>query len=122
MIGQRRKSDVPIERCELAQLRWNQDAPLFVDEDFMRATDVKQFERSHLVIEARLLANLFLQTGPFVGRIDFEATLALEDEIRDIQAIMTIALQFFAEANRDTHPALLVDRVIESSVEHRLSP
>jgi hypothetical protein len=48
--------------------------------------------------------------------------LALKDGIRDIQAIMTIALEFFAEADRDIHPAFIVDRVIESSVEHRLSP
>lgn len=88
----------------------------------MRTTDVEQLERSHLGIEARLLPNLFLQPRPFVGRIYFQAALSLEDEICDIETIMAVALQLLAKADRDANPAFIVDRMIESPVEHRLSP
>jgi len=122
MIGSRRKCHIAIERREFTQLRRNQNASLLVDQNLMRTADVEQLKRSHLVVEAGLLSNLLLESGPFIGRIHFQATLALEDGICDIQAIMTIALEFFAEADRDIHPSFVVDRVIESSVEHRLSP
>src|SRR5580704_18975464 len=122
MIGHGREGDVAIERGKFAQLRRHQDAALLVNQDLMRTTDVEELERSHLIIEARLLANLFLQAGPFVRWICFEAVLIFEDGICDIDTIMTIALEIFAEADRDTHPAFFIDRVIEPSVKHRWSP
>jgi len=118
MIGKSGKCNFALERGIVAQLGRNEDTPLFIDDNFVCTADVEKLEGLDLAIEARALANLIEEAGPFVGRIGGETMASLEDEIRDIEAIMTVTIEHLAKAHREADATFVINRVIEASTEH----
>src|SRR5262249_49802068 len=118
MIGKRGECDIALERGPFAQLGRNEDAALLIDDDFVRTADEEQLEGANLAMEARALANLILEPRPFIWRIGLEASMSLEHEIGDIKSVMAVAIEFLAEAHRETDASLVVDSVIVAAGEH----
>jgi hypothetical protein len=58
---------------------------------------------------------------PLTRWIQRQAPLSVKRKIRDIKTIVILALENFAKSGRDTHPPFLVDRMVEATVEHRVS-
>src|SRR5437870_10304207 len=88
----------------------------------MRATDVEGFEQLSLTIERAAAVESRYHLVPLVRREKLEATLAVDDEVGDVEAVMSFALQDLTKARGDTHPAFFVDRMVEPTVEHRAPP
>src|SRR5882672_10625191 len=83
----------------------------------MRATDNQGLELLDARIESRLGSEMCVHRFPLTRRIELEAALAVEREIRDIQTIVILALQNFAKAGRDTYPSFLVNRMVETTAD-----
>src|SRR5690348_12890300 len=109
----RGKCCVASETRKVAQLGRNKDASLAIDLNLMRAPDIERLVKLRDAVAGPALCEFCDQRVPFGWRIKLQALFALENEIRDIQPIMTFALQDIAEAGGNTNPPLLVDRVVE---------
>src|ERR1700691_534882 len=121
MILPRRKRDLAIQLGELAQAGRNQNSPLPIDGHFMRSTDKECLERLNPRIESWLGSQIRDEYVPLARRIKRQASLSVVWEIGDIKAIVIFALQYFAEASRDAHPPLFIDRMVEPTTKHRVS-
>src|SRR5579863_7218124 len=88
----------------------------------MRAADNHCLEHLHCGIEARLRFEIGVEHVPLTRRIKRETASAVERPIRDIKTIVIFALQDFAKAGRDTHPPLLINRMVETTGKHSPLP
>src|SRR5215469_13985115 len=88
----------------------------------MRSSDEERFTRLHARIESRLRSQLRDQRVPLARRIQRQALLSVVRKISDIKTIVIFALQNVAKLGRNTYPAFLIDRVVESAAEHPRPP
>src|SRR5579875_1131270 len=112
MVAARREGNLAAQPRELAQPGRNQDPALPVNLHLMGSADIEELERLEFWIEPGLLPDLVDELGPFSGRIQFKASIALVKGIGDVQPIESFTLQLFAKAHGDTYSALFVNRVV----------
>ncbi len=119
VIDHRRESRVAFESGIFAKPGGYDDASRLVDLNFVGAADVKSLERANLRAEGLLLLEPAYQPLPFARRIELEASLLVEVAIRDVEQVVVVALQDFAEAHRDTHASFFIDGMVETPTETR---
>ena len=57
-----------------------------------------------------------------MGWIEFEQALAIEHEISDIETVVPLTLQHLTKAGGYTNAPLIIDRMVETTVEHPALP
>jgi hypothetical protein len=88
---------------------------------FARAAEIVVLKHHHLAIEFRFLANLILETEPLIERIHVETANAVDNKVRNHQALVAFAKKNFAKFGRNAESAFTVESVFEATAEHTLS-
>src|SRR5579885_2755493 len=96
------KCNLAPQTRKFAKSRWHQDTSLTIDRNLMRAADVERLEELRLAVGGTAAAELRNHFGPFVGRVQLEQTLPVQDEISDIKSVMTLTLQDLTKPGGDT--------------------
>src|SRR5262245_31280562 len=102
----------------LPQELWEQDPTLRIERALVRARHVEVLEADQTGVEAVLGEDPFLELPPGRERVDVETTPSPHPELGNHEALLLEPGERLAEADRDGHPPLGVDRVIVVTPKH----